>query len=339
VAEDGSADVGQFLRPARRGFVVGVEERADDPQAYVRDTGPARTRWNSGAEIAFPDAYLLDDLTYGIIWAAVQLDDGLLADDRAIDAEHQVLDTYLSLPRSAPSRQLTELSTVGTGFVGSAFCARHITHHLREAREVPVFWTREQTGAESAPWLFFRHKLEYLRELERFRDGSGTMRRVFCVPDDTVSRMDQYERILLLLTVALIKRYGIRVQVVSDASYAEVDGVALVPGQRAVVANWVRVKGEALWVAGSTKARGDLRGYAGVFGDAAASGLLDAQDAGDRLQQFAEHLGINWNWMTTRSRALGEWGVSGLVMPRSRLLSTEAIEDALVFLGTLGPAR
>jgi hypothetical protein len=43
--------------------------------------------------------------------------------------------------------------------------------------------------------------------------------------------------------------------------------------------------------------------------------------------------------MTTRSRALGESGVSGLVMPRSRLLSTEAIEDALVFLGTLGPDR
>ncbi|MFF4648208.1 hypothetical protein ACFY09_37280, partial [Streptomyces sp. NPDC001389] len=98
--EDGRHELERFLRPARRGFLVGVEEQDNDLQLYVRDAGPARR--TAGARMSIPSAYLLDDLTYGILWSLTQLDDGLLAVDQALDAEQRLLSTYLDLPRSAP---------------------------------------------------------------------------------------------------------------------------------------------------------------------------------------------------------------------------------------------
>ncbi|MFB9964151.1 hypothetical protein [Sinosporangium siamense] len=137
----------RFLRPARRGLLVGVEEQ-DDLRLYVIDS--ANVRKNLAAfttrdkRLTIPTAYELDDLTYGILWSLIQLDDGLLADDQTLDDEQQVLETYLQLPRSAPSRMaLPMLTTVGASWLGSAFCAQHIQRRLDGASEIPLFWTRE----------------------------------------------------------------------------------------------------------------------------------------------------------------------------------------------------
>jgi len=154
-SEPGSLE--QFTRPARRGFIVGVQEQDDDLQLYVVDSSNARrARAALGARgsVDLPAAHLLDDLTYGLLWALVQLDDGLLADDRALEEERQALGTYLSLPRSAPSRMaVPELTNVATQWLGSAFCAQHIQRRLQGVSESPVFWTREQTGEQAAAWL------------------------------------------------------------------------------------------------------------------------------------------------------------------------------------------
>lgn len=340
---DGLRNLERFLRPARRGFLVGVEEGQDGVDVYVRDAAaarrPAAPQPTATGAVSIPSAYLLDDLSYSILWALTQLDDGLLSDDQALDAEQNLLDTYLSLPRSAPSQLLVDLTAVGSSWMGSAFCARHIQQELADAREVPIFWTREQTGEEAACWLFFRHKLEYLRALERFHGATAQTVRVFCLPEAEVARSEKYERVLLLLAIALMERRGIRVRVVTKPEYSEMDGVALVPGHRAVVANWVRAPGGALWAAGSTSSRPELRSYAAVFADAQGADVLTGEDSASRLRSLADYLGLEWSWLTARCHALGEYGVAGLVRPRSRLLTVEALDETLLFLGKLGSSR
>ncbi|MDH6522379.1 hypothetical protein [Streptomyces sp. SAI-090] len=284
----------------------------------------------------FLGAFLLDDLTHGIVWSLAQLDDGLLADDQSLDAESHNLETYLALPRSAPNRQLLELTAAGSSWWGSAFCAQYIERELEGAGEIPVFWTREQRGAEAAPWLFFRHKIDYLRSTGRFADGGQATSRVFCVPEASVLRTERYERVLLLLAVALMERYGIRVRLVADSAYTDMDGVAFIPGQKAVVANWVRT-GEALWAASTTSSRGDLRSYGTAFGDAQQIDILTGSAPKSRLEELARFLDIDWGWVTTRCRAVAEQGIASLVRTRSRLLTSDGVEDALSFLGTFAP--
>ncbi|MFG3024087.1 hypothetical protein ACGFZQ_37150 [Streptomyces sp. NPDC048254] len=340
LSKDDQRNLEGFLRPARRGFIVGVEERQDDLELYVREAACARRPGQPGSQsagtLSIPTAYLLDDLTYGIVWALTQLDDGLLADDQVLDSEWHLISTYLSLPRSAPSQLLVDLTAAGSSWMGSAFCAQHIQQELANATEVPIFWTREQSGEEAAPWLFFKHKLDYLQALTRFRSATTPTIRVFCVPEAEVPQSEPYERVLLMLAVALMERFGIQVRVIPKPEYAEVDGVALVHGQRAVVANWVRVPGGALWAADSTSTRGDLRTYAAAFADAQGNDVLSgAEDSASRLRAFSGYLGLNWGWLTSRCRSLGEYGVAGLVRPRSRLLTVDALDETLLFLGKL----
>ncbi|MYT82367.1 hypothetical protein YW3DRAFT_05751 [Streptomyces sp. MnatMP-M77] len=343
LGEDGRRDMEGFLRPARRGFILGAEERRGDLDVYVREATSARRSGrpsrNSIASPSIPSAYLLDDLTYAIVWALTQLDDGLLADDQLLDGERHLISTYLSMRRSAPSKLLVALTASGSSWLGSAFCARHVEQELAEAKESPVFWTREQSGEEAAPWLFFKHKIEYLKALMRFHSSSSQTVRVFCLPEEGFAQMARYERVLLVLAIALMERLGIRVRVIPHPEYSEVDGVALVPGHHAVVANWVRVPGGALWAAGSTTARGELRTYASAFADAEGNDVLSgAPNSAGRLQVLSEYLGVDWDWLTARCRSLGEYGVAGLVRPRSRLLTVSALDETLMHLGDLAPA-
>jgi hypothetical protein len=137
----------QFLRPAHGGFLVGVKDLDSNLHFYFHDAAPARRSMrsaSSGTGMSIPAAYLLDDLTYGLLWALTQLDDGLLADDQALDAGHRLLSTYLVLPRSAPGRLFVDLTSVGTSWVGAAFCPQHIQQQLSDASELLAFWTREQ---------------------------------------------------------------------------------------------------------------------------------------------------------------------------------------------------
>lgn len=160
--------------------------------------------------------------------------------------------------------------------------------------------------------------------------------RVFCVPEAAVARTERYERILLLLAIALMERHGVRVRLVTHSAYADMDGVAFIPGQKAVLANWVRT-GEALWAASTTSSRGDLRSYGAAFGEAEEIDILASPDPKSRLEELARFLDIDWAWVTTRCRAVAELGVASLVRTRSRLLTSEGVDDALSFLGTFAP--
>lgn len=337
-ANDGS--LREFLRPARRGMLVGMSEAGNVPRLFVIDAANARAKLRCGAgrgdALALSTEHELDDLTYGIWWALAQLDDGLLSDDQAIDEETGIFDTYLSLPRSAPSRMsMPELSSVGSNWVGSAFCASHVERRLSDVPEPPVFWTREQTGEEAAAWLFFRHKTDYLRsQSERF---GGASARTFCVPESTVADSERYERILLFLTIALMERYGVRVRVTPDTAYSNVDGFALVPGECAVVANWVRT--EALWNAGVSSDRSALSGYREVLGDASGDDVLAGGDVETRLRELAAYLEIDWPWLVWRCRELAAYGTASVFRPRSRLVGLAALDEVLGFVGGLADGR
>jgi hypothetical protein len=56
--------------------------------------------------LAFPRAYELDDLTYGVLWAVSTLDEALLADDGALAESSDAVKAYESLPNSAASREM-----------------------------------------------------------------------------------------------------------------------------------------------------------------------------------------------------------------------------------------
>ncbi|MGP4083688.1 asparaginase [Streptomyces sp. KR55] len=74
-----------------------------------------------------------------------------------------------------------------------------------------------------------------------------------------------------------------------------------------------------------------------AFGDAEHANVLTGSDPKNRLEQLADFLDIDWTWVTTRCRDLGERSVAGLVRSRSRLLTVEGVDDALSFLGTFAP--
>ncbi|MEV4505432.1 transcriptional regulator, XRE family protein [Streptomyces klenkii] len=330
-----------FLRPARRGLLVGVDERADDLRLYVVDSWNARrvrSALSSGDEpVALPVAHRLDDLTYGVLWALVQFDDGLLADDQALDAGQEVLATYLMQDRSAPSHlAVPGLSSVGSSWLGSQFCARHLHRQLLDAAQPPMFVTREQTGEEAAAWLFYRHKADYLRSQARRFSGSDVPR-VFCIPEPVVRRSGSYERILLFLAIALMEHLGVRVHVTPRPEFQAVDGVALVPGQRAALATWVRT--DALWKTDTSTAPAVLRHFEDVISDASTDTVAAGRDPQQRLRALADYLGLDWGWLISRCRELGALGVAQFIRPRSRLLSVDALDDALRFVGTLAPDR
>ncbi|MEU3171827.1 hypothetical protein [Streptomyces sp. NPDC007000] len=73
-----------------------------------------------------------------------------------------------------------------------------------------------------------------------------------------------------------------------------------------------------------------------MFADAQGADVLVGEDPASRLRALADYLGLDWHWLTARCHALGEYGVAGLVRPRSRLLTVEALDETLLFLGKLG---
>ncbi|WP_322770056.1 hypothetical protein [Frankia sp. Cr1] len=325
-----------LLRTARRVLMVGVTDDGDAPGLFGMDARLARCRLTGGskkARLVIPQAYALDDVTSGIVWAVANMDEALLADDAALDGCRRQATGYTHLPRSAVSRDIADgLDTVSQMWLGSAFCAGHILRHARDFGDAPVFWTREQRGEEASAWLLFAHKYAYLAALAG-RDPRTESSRVLCVPPDTVTSSPGPERILLLLAVALMESFGIHVEVCPDLDYAAVGGFVLDPRRRAVVANWVDADG--IWHVDITDNRTAMREYADACGYARAHSVISASASAPRLHALADYLDLDWPWMVQRCAELGEYGCTGLVAPHSRLLSLAGVDRACRYLGAL----
>ncbi|MEV3951020.1 transcriptional regulator, XRE family protein [Streptomyces halstedii] len=310
----------EFLRPARRGFLIGVDDR-ESPQLFVVDAAIARRDRAALAgqdASALPRAHLLDDITYGLVWSLLQLDDGLLADDFALEQEQKVLETYLDLPRSAPARQ--------------------IMRRLDGLTAPPAFWNREQMGEQAAAWLWFRHKADYLKAISARYADSAPLCWAFCIPESEVSRSGRYERILLLLAIALMELHGVRVDVLSRPDYSHVDAFALIPGQRAVVANLARTD-EDTWAVDTVTLGPVLQEYSEALGEAREHSVMRGPDLEGRLRSAAGYLDIDWVWLVERSREMSEYGTASIVRPRSRHLTAESLDEVFAFLAFLAPDR
>ena len=61
---------------------------------------------------------------------------------------------------------------------------------------------------------------------------------------------------LLFLAMALMESFGIQVEMCTEPEYSAVEGFALEPGRRAIIANWVR--SEAIWHVDTTARRSVL---------------------------------------------------------------------------------
>jgi hypothetical protein len=329
----------EFSRHAHRGLLVAAC-RAPERRFFVMDVREARRRTghHDPPTIPVPDAYELDDLTFGLLWACASLDEGLQADDQQLSAALGDLAPYEDLPSSAVSREAAaDLGTTSQMWLGSDFCARHILRNLGGlAAEAPAFWTREQTGREACPWLLFEHKHAYLRAT-RSRFAEGSLSRMFCVPHNAVANSPLFERILLLLAVALMEATGIHVKVCDDPAYSEVEGFVLGGHDRAIIANWVR--GEGIWHVDTAKRASVLSDFREAAGYASAHSVIDGASPGERLRALAGYLDVDWEWLQHRCRSLAHAGTAGLLRPRSRHISTVGVDTACSYVAELAAAR
>ena len=173
-----------------------------------------------------------------------------------------------------------------------------------------------------------RHKHSYLQQISaQFAGAADPLARSFCVPEAAVRASARWERILFLLSVALMESLGIGVNVCIEPEYADVDGFVLLPGDHAVIAT--RVRADSAWHADVAGRGSAVRAFADVTGHAGAHSVTEAAPPGGRLAALAGYLGLDWPWLWRCCAGLGEHRRAGLVRPRSRLLSTEAVDAAL----------
>ncbi len=327
----------RFLRVSRRGLVVGVAGADGDVRGFGLDSRQARRRLaraDSASRLLIPPAYALDDVTVGILWAVVNLDEPLLGDDGLLADLQPHVAQYYNLPHSSVGRDLAvDLTTVSRMWLGSDFCARHILGRLSCLDQIPEFWTREQCGEEASTWLLFRHKYEYLQAVSDRFTGQA-LSRGFCIPPEAVTASPPAERILLLLAVALMESFGICVNVCADPEYAAVEGFALDRGHRAIVANWVGADG--IWRVGVAGDRPTVQDYGDVMAYTASRSIISGENPAERLPALAGYLDLNWPWLVRRCGQLGEYGCAGFAEPRSRLLSITGIDRACRYVAQVG---
>jgi hypothetical protein len=324
---DGYGDDPALRRP-ERALVVGRTEDRGGVGLFGMDSRHARQRLRGagpGARLPIPRAYLLDELSFAVLWAVANLDAALLSDDGLLDESRRALTGYEPLVKSAASRDIAaDLTLAAQTWLGSVFCAGHIRRHYPVLTDVPVFWTQERRGEEASTWLLFTHKLDYLRATAAQFAGSRTVR-AFCVPRSAVDGSPSGERILLLLAVALMESYGIEVVVTDKPEYAGTAGFVS-DRRRAIVATWVRADG--IWHVDVTNHQPTLREYTDTANDAIAHSVIAGPSSHHRLRAFADYLELSWPSLTQRCRELADHGVAGIAQPRSRHLSVAGVDRA-----------
>ncbi|GAA0955596.1 hypothetical protein [Nonomuraea longicatena] len=321
----------EFSRAMNRGLLIGVD-RTNEPRFFAIDAREARRRLAQSPDsgtVTIPSAYELDDFTYGLLWAAASLDDGLQADDQELSLSHEELAQYEALTASAVSREAApDLGNVSHAWLGSDFCARHILRNLTELPDMPTFWTREQRGEEACMWLLFDHKYAYLRAVRR-TVGEKSPVRMFCIPRGAVNASPRYERVLLFLSIALMESAGIHAKICDDPAYSNVEGF-VIGGEQAIIANWVR--GAGMWHVDTTRRTSVVREFREATGEVGTHSIIEAKTPAGRLRALAAYLELDWSWLTGRCRALAHVGTAGLLRPRSRLISVAGIDAACAFI-------
>ncbi|WP_179166533.1 helix-turn-helix transcriptional regulator [Streptomyces sp. CB03238] len=285
-------------------------------------------RGGKGSTFAVPVAYELDDLTYGILWAAAGFDSAVLGDDAVLHGEDSVPPQQL-LGHGRGPIALGDLTDGSQMLVGSRACAEFILDQRDELAGDPVFWTREQRGEEAATWLLFEHKHRYLQMMAPEREHSG-VGRAFCIPGPEVVASPAYERVLLFLAIALMESYGVTTWLTDEPDLQQTDGFVLVPGHRAAIATWVRAA--PVPQTAITGGARSLRAFADITGHAKAHTMTTGPTPGVRLSATADYLGLDRPWLIRRCGQLAAVGTTRLARPRSRHLSLGALDRACAYV-------
>ncbi|GAA3598575.1 hypothetical protein [Kribbella ginsengisoli] len=331
---DPANDVVESLRrPDARSVVVAVD---DERRFYVCD---GRHFADHADHLAgphpLPAANVIDDLTIGIIWAVINTDTALLADDGQLEAYRARLAPYDERLRSeARLREVPNLNAVSRRWLGSQFCVRHVARHLDRLTGPALLWSRERSGEEAASWLIWSHRYEYLHRISRRFTG---IRHGFCVPESEVAGSPRYERVLLLLATALMEAFGVRVEVSAEPDLGQVEGFVL--AEEVIVADSFGDLG--LWYVDVGASRSRTAKYRQLSRELAADAVNRQSTAAARLMALAEYLDVPWQWFQARCEELAVAGVDNLAHPRSRLLSTRGLNTAIryvAYLETLGDA-
>lgn len=135
--------------------------------------------------------------------------------------------------------------------------------------------------------------------------------------------------------MALMESFGIAVEVTAEPEYIAVPGFVFDGHRHAIVANWVGTDG--IWQVDVTDTAPLLREFADATGYAHAHSIAAADTPGERLRKVADYLELDWSWLVRRCAELGEYGSGGIAAPRSRLLSTDGVDQACRFLATTVP--
>jgi hypothetical protein len=326
----------RFIRAPYRGLIVSGELDGQGESYFTAiDKFEARRQIRQRSQVRIPSAYLLDDLTYGVLWAAANLDESLQSDEMGLAESRRRLRSYGTLPGSAVSREVaSDLTMVSQMWLGSDFCARYIVGRLESWRDAPLYWTREKSGEEACMWLLVRHKFDYLRKTGRkFVSSQEPSIRVFCIPTDELQKASSSDRTLIFLAVALMEMLGIEIRVCIDPAYLEMEGFVLDTRRRGMIANWVR--GQGIWHVDSLGRGAKVNEFNDAVKCSSVHSVMSGVTPPQRLRSLADYLDLDWAWIRSRCRDLGEAGWSGLVAPRSRLLGVEALDAVCRYVGKL----
>jgi hypothetical protein len=168
---------------------------------------------------------------------------------------------------------------------------------------------------------------EVLLELVPFLPG----RRSQLAERAELARTPRYERVLLLLAMALMEAHGIEVQIAAEPELAEIEGFVL--ADDLIVANWLR--GPGLWYVDTEAPSSRWSMYHDISRETADKSIIAHPTPAGRLHAMAAYLDIPWTWFANRSAELAATGIDGLAHPRSRLLSTEGLMTALRYVANL----
>lgn len=317
-------------RPHRRTMLITRALTDDGQLVHVADGREFTAGAVRRAEARrVPIAYRLDDFTIGIVWAVTNTDSAILADDSALHSYQRSLTRYQEVSTSSATlSEVPRLNNMSRQWLGSEFCARHIIRHLPGLTTEPFFWSREQRGEEAASWLLWAHKLRYLQHTA---SRYGRMRRGFCIPEHLVRSSARYERVLLLLAMALMESCGVEVQIAAEPDLGEIEGFVL--ADDLIVANWLR--GTGLWYVDTDAPSSRWATYRDISHQLAEESVIAQPDSAGRLQAMAAYLDLPWAWFEGRCGELATAGVDRLAHPRSRLLSTEGLMIALRYVAYL----
>lgn len=141
--------INHFIRRPEHTLVIGRAGDGERTRLYAADTRHIRSmlrHHNDVVRLPIPTAYVLDELTLGLIWAIANLDDSLLDDDAELYNAHGQLTDLDKLNRSAagqPGRR-PHSAVPGVAWVRLLREAHHqeLGHAFRDADVLDLRATR-----------------------------------------------------------------------------------------------------------------------------------------------------------------------------------------------------